>query len=361
MANNISDLGADFGQAFKLYMAQSGQALGQAFTNQVKSGPAASPTAPSYMRQIAATGAAGAVTGGASYFAGQAAGGPAGQAVGAAGMLATGAVSMAAAGGPAGIAAAGLIAVAGAAKLAAESAKGFASAASPNGMKSVDKTFEIFSAVVGAQVLPAFVMLGAGVLTAAQLLRENLAASVDDVVRTYQEWKPVFAGFGGALKELTADIISAAGKIVKWVTWAVTGKDDRAYVENPRNDPHLGKNEFGGGGPPPPEKVQPGEAAGGQAPNQPSDPTKPKSLMGRYDENLKLLAKDVAAGLGGNAGGTIGGVEEAWKKAQQAAMGANMDKQLLQIQVENSEILNRIAGNTDRDAKKSGPTVGRDR
>lgn len=68
---------------------------------------------------------------------------------------------------------------------AAAAGMGLAAAASPNGLQSVDKAFEILAGTVGGLLLPGFVILGGVALTAADGLRDWLKAHKTNVIENW--------------------------------------------------------------------------------------------------------------------------------------------------------------------------------
>lgn len=269
-------------------------------------------------------------------------GGGAGGTAGAATTVAGGAAGMATAAGPAAAAAIGVVALAAAAKQGYDALREFAAAASPNGLKSMDQASQLFSATIGTTLLPVFVMLAAGVATAADAIWTDFKPKLSQMGAWYADNLPVFLAFGKAVAEITEWVVKAVGKIAAWIG----GKDDRSYGKNPNNDPHYGVNEKGDGSAAPGDstsasvpKAKPGGA--GSTPEG-----KSFDWEGKFLGFMDMMTKDAGAAAGGKGG--VGGAADAWKKAQEAAMGGGMDRQLLQRQTEAVSFLKEVLAEIKR-------------
>jgi hypothetical protein len=301
-------------------------------------------------RQVTVGYAAGAVGGGAV---GGGLGAGVGALAGAAG-TAGGALVGGLVGGPAGAAAgasvgsgaaAALSAVAVAGKACVDTLKGLAGAASPNGLKALDNAIQYLSGTVGMKILPAFVLLGTAIETATDELLKDLQPGLATAAKWYADNIPVFYAFGKAVVTITDGIIAAVGKVASWIS----GKDSQPYVKNQRNDPHLGVNEKGDGGPAPEPK--PGEPPA----------VKPGPIgdtwLDKFAKNLESNTKDMGSQIGGGHKGGFGSVEDAYKKAQEAAMGGNFEKKMADLQTKSVDLLNQIRGHLNKIAHSPPPIV----
>jgi hypothetical protein len=302
---------------------------------------------PSIMRQLVAGGATGAVTGQVAYGAGQALGQPTGSLVGAGGALVSGGVSAAMAGGPVGAAVAGLAGVATAAHLAYESLKGFAAAASPNGMKGLDDAGKLFSATIGVVVVPAFTLLAAGVMTAADVLNTQLKPALGAVVTWYVGMIPMIVSFSEGIVSATHAAVAFAEKVWRFVNNGAregeyqlsdlspdalpnemgkfTAESARAYgLEQQRQAGKHASNEVGTG------DVAPAQGAESNL-TFTAVPTISSAQSGvdAVMKNFELLTKDMMSSMGPK-GGQSSGLVEAYKKAQEAAMQSGIEQKFMQ-------------------------------
>ncbi len=92
--------------------------------------------------------------------------------------------------------------------LSVQAAKGFASSASPNGLTSVDKAFNILAGTIGQVVLPYFVAFGGAAMMAATRLQAFIGANLDTVIDT---WTTVIEGAIEATQTF-ADFLSHPGR-----------------------------------------------------------------------------------------------------------------------------------------------------
>jgi hypothetical protein len=332
-------------------MLAAGQVLAKGFIQTVQAAGRAGGAAASagIGRQVAVGYAASAVGGGAV---GGGLGAGVGALAGAAG-TAGGALVGGLVGGPAGAvagasigsgAAAALSAVAVAGKACVNTLKGLAGAASPNGLKALDNAIQYLAGTVGMKILPVFVLLGTAIETATDELLANLKPGLEAASKWYADNIGTFITFGKAVVSVTDWIVTAVGKVASWVT----GKDTQPYVKNPRNDPHLGVNEKGEGGPAPEAKpAEPPVVAGPVG----------DSMLSKFVKNLESNTKDMGSQIGGGHKGGFGSVEDAYKKAQEAAMGGSFEKKMAGLQTKSVDLLNQIRGLLSQMAKKQPPVV----
>lgn len=101
-------------------------------------------------------------------------------------------------------------------------AERYAGASSPNGLESVNKSFDILAGTVGSVLMPGFVAAGALALTFADNIKESIDANLPDIINGW------VVAIDGA--------ISSVGKFGKWFEDFVNGRS---------GDPHAGKEGHG--------------------------------------------------------------------------------------------------------------------
>ncbi len=297
-------------------------------------------------RQLAIGGVVGTAAGSAAYGVGQIAGGPMGQLAGAGGALATGAAGMAAAGGPAGAAAAGLIAVATSSKLAYDGLKGFAAAASIDNLASLNKSFDVLSATVGRVLAPAFSMLGASVLTAADIAFQDLIGNTDDLANMMVAQVPSWISFAESLADATKAVIEFSKWVASHAGGAAGGIGGAAkgFMNVANNNPLgafgammspvtltamiSGAAGVGGGG-----NGGTNESAGDR---KVGDKTTGQIFL----ENMKAqLSSQIGSGL---SKPTFGGAEDAFKKMQAASTADPIEQKRVMRHQETIKMLDRM-------------------
>ena len=175
---------------------------------------------------------------------------------------------------------------------------GLAGAASPNGIQPLTQALHLLAASIGGALLPALVNLSAGIMTLADMF---------NAFRTERD---------------PADSNSLRNAV------AIANEE-----------------EFGGmiGAMPAKHRAQLRETLHQGAPAAPAGP-EPGSWSDMFRKNQELILKTMAAGMSRTGQGSIA---DAAKKAQEAALGGGVDYKILQVQMQNLQVAQRIARNTE--------------
>lgn len=227
---------------------------------------------------------------------------------------------------------------------AAAAAKEYSRAASPQGLKGLDQSFDLLKATLGTAVLPGFVMLGAAVATASDALWNNLKPKMDDVAKAWAEYIPTFVSFAKGLADATQAIIEFAK-----YTWGAFKKGQEKSADfgdwiaeklGYGPIPELGKAEgwvgAAGGGE---AGTTAAEAAGGE-----EEGGGGFDYRGAFLKNLRGMATDMRRGMGG--GGGFSGIADVAKQIQQQSFQSNMQTKFLDRFDQTVRLLERISGNT---------------
>ena len=179
---------------------------------------------------------------------------------------------------------------------AVASGVGLAGAASPNGIQPLTQALHLLAAKIGGVLLPALVNLSAAIMTLADMLpgAQETKAAVDTTVST------------------TAKVSAGAGPAGLPIAMG-------AQAFQMLSDP----SGFAG--------------TKGETPE-------PGSWDDMFRKNQELILKTMAAGMSRTG---QGGIADAAKKAQEAALGGGVDYKILQVQMQNLQATQRIVRNTE--------------
>lgn len=278
--------------------------------------------------------------------------------------------------------------------------KGFAAASNPSGTKPLSEAFELLAASVGVVVLPGMVLLAAGVMTAAQIIREDLRPALGDVAKWYAENVPAMAEFAKEVANATIEVGKWAAHLIKTgeletLTDKDKGSDSAKRIGDldPRNigryigeeygnarikaalDQAIqagghGQNQFGHGdlqfvGPP--ENTASGSAVSGSPagidPKNFVGPPAPAGHMDKFLDNAEMILKQMEVAQGGAPG--FSSIADAWKKAQSSAFESPMQAMMRQFHQENIGVLKeqlieaRKANQTPNAVRGGNATAGR--
>lgn len=247
---------------------------------------------------------------------------------------------------------------------------GLAGAASPNGLQSVDKAFDILAGTIGGLVLPGFVILGGMALTAANALKEWISANKLEIVNSWAEAimaatkaAQEFADWWnqGGIKKNIAEAGDRAGKAVGAIDLfaakdelnaankAGAVLDDIIQRNNIRREAgHLGglrplagldeqNQRLAGLGLGRGEVIQKGAAAAGQEPG-PGGNDIFKLMLAALDNSEKVL-RDMQTSMGRPS---LTDPVSKWKEVAQAISQSELENRKLAMQKENLDTTREI-------------------
>jgi hypothetical protein len=253
-----------------------------------------------------------------------------------------------------------------AAALATNQLKNFAAAASPNGMQSIDKAASLLSATIGQAVLPGFVMLGASLATAADLVRTQLAPGAATLAQAWAGAIPAFVSLAQTVAAATTALMSF-GELLNPRNYDIGGAFDEAEAaqrqersliremegveaRRARGERPMTIEEMHGTAAVPAGVVKvPGMGSGGELIQGPT------GTAAGFIDNFDAIVKDMqASGLGGKQGFTDD-IANVWKQIQVQSQRSALEAKQMSIWSDMLKQLQTIS----REMSRQPAVVGR--
>lgn len=225
---------------------------------------------------------------------------------------------------------------------------GLAGSASPNGLQSVDKGFEVLSGTIGTMLLPGFVALGGVALVAADSIRAFIA---EHRVQIIEAWVNAIVLATEAAKQFakaaagTSDVFGGGFKIIGGILSLDQDKIRAGLIQGLVGGGVAAQggqgvaNAIGGG--------RPGGAAG---PNAAGD------FLGKLADKMDMIAKDMQSSLG-----TTGMTDPAskWKEVALAVQKSDLEIRKMTMFAEAMQLVRDFIGELRKQAVPRPAILGR--